>query len=114
MTDIIKSQKLIIMILGRKAENEAVHILNKSGINFHLAVLGTGTAPSEAMSYFGFGETEKSLIFIVVSEDKVKDIFDLAETELHLSESNTGIAFSVPVVSISNRAVLEFLNSSAN
>jgi hypothetical protein len=109
--EVIKPQKLIIMILGRDAGNKAVKIFNKEGINFHIAVPGTGTAPSETLSYFGFGETEKSVILTIVADDKVKEIFDLAEKELHLSQTNTGIAFSVPIISISNRVVLEFLNS---
>jgi len=103
-----KRQKLAIIILERALAKKLTKTLNASGITYHAATSAMGTAPTDLQAYFGFGESEKSIVFCPLAEEKVQDLFTLLKDEFDLDEPNKGIAFTVPIVSMGT-SVLEFL-----
>lgn len=98
-----------MVIVDREQGKKVTKLFNKHNIDFHMGALGLGTAPSEARSYFGFGETEKAIVFAIVAEDVVSKLFKILREEMHMDEPNSGIAFSMPISSFSSKVVLQYI-----
>ena len=60
---------------------------------------GHGSADSAMLEYLGFGENKKCINICLLSKERAKHIFSVAEEKLHLSKPGKGIIFSVPVTS---------------
>ena len=69
--------------------------------------LGTGTARSETLDYFGLDGPEKDIIFCAAAADNVENIFHALSKDTKLQKAGYGIAFSVPVSAISVKAAKE-------
>jgi nitrogen regulatory protein PII-like uncharacterized protein len=107
--DQIKQVKLLITIIDRGKGKKVTSLLNEKDIKYHLIALGYGTAPTFIQEYFGFGETEKDVIMSVVSEEKIKDVLDYLKEQLNIDEPNAGIAFTIPISSLSSMSDLSYL-----
>ena len=71
--------------------------------------MGKGTARSEVLDYFGLEDTEKSVIFSVVTGETWKVIKRGLQKKMHIDVPGTGIAFVVPMSSIGGKRQLQFL-----
>lgn len=107
-----KPVKMIIVIIDRNMDKKVTKLFNDNGIEYHIAMPGKGTAPTEMQSYFGLGETEKSVIMSIAKEEEVSNIINLLNTKLGFAEPNTGIAFTVKIGSLSSLLALQFLTGS--
>ncbi len=105
----MKPVKLIIVIVDRNMDKKVTKLFNDKNIEYHIATPGKGTAPTDTQTYFGLGETEKSVIMSVAEEDEIKIIFELLNSELHFDQPNTGIAFTVRIGSLSSMLALQYL-----
>ena len=102
----IKPFKNTFIIVDRRKGNTFINLLNENGFNMHTALLGHGTAPSELAAMLNLGEHEKSVISVVADVDRTAVLLDLMRENL---QPGDGIAFTVPVSSISNMEALRFL-----
>lgn len=109
-----KPVKMIVIITDRKNGKRLTKVLNENHIHYHLAAHGRGTAPTEMQAYFGFGEQEKAVVFCVTKEDRQEDVFRVLREEMGFDNPNTGIAFSVPISSVSGMVVLKYLSGMLN
>ena len=66
-------------------------------------------APSALSELFGTGETEKVMIWGTAKEEEIPAVYDLMKEKFRFEEKNTGIAFTVPVKSVSGPAALALL-----
>ncbi|HKL74174.1 MAG TPA: hypothetical protein VJ903_04715 [Clostridia bacterium] len=105
----VKPVKLIIVIVDRNMDKKVTNLFNENNIEYHIALLGKGTAPTDIKTYFGLDEKEKSVIISIAEEQEVKNVFGLLKTELHFDEPNTGIAFTVKIGSLSSMMALQYL-----
>ena len=53
--------KLLVTITDRPRGEEAARICAGLGVQFHLGLLGRGTASSEVLDMLGLGETDKAV-----------------------------------------------------
>ena len=60
--------KLLVTITDRPRGEEAARICAGLGVQFHLGLLGRGTASSEVLDFLGLGETDKAVILSLVPE----------------------------------------------
>lgn len=100
---------LMIAIIDRNRTREFAEFYEKYGISVNFIMLGKGTAGNEILDYFGLENTEKSVIFSVVTRENWKKIRSGMQKEMDIDIPGTGIAFVVPVSSIGGKKQLEFL-----
>lgn len=105
----LKHIKMLAVIVEKVKGKKVVKILNDFGISSQVATLGSGTATETLQSVLGFCETCKGVFFAVIPEEKSKDIFDALNEELHLDKPGTGIAFTIPIKSVSSLQALQFM-----
>lgn len=96
--------KLLVCIVPPSMIDEANRIIGTGQINFQTIVLGKGTAPSEILEYLALGETDRHVILATVEENDLPSIYQQLVDELDFLKSGRGVAFTIPVGSISKLA----------
>ncbi len=104
----IKSINLAIIIVDRGKGKRITKLFNKINVPYQVSALGKGTAPTEMQAYFGFGETEKDIIFALISDEKTKTFNAMLTEELCTKKPKSGIAFVIPINSVSGKQELEY------
>lgn len=100
---------LMAAIINRQHTKQFAQFYRKNGVEVNLITMGNGTARSEMLDYFGLEETEKSVIFSVVTDEVWKKVKRGLQKEMHIDVPGTGIAFIVPLSSMGGRRQLRFL-----
>lgn len=100
---------LMVAIIDRNHTKEFAEFYETYGIFVNFVMLGKGTAGNEVLDYFGLENTEKSVIFSVVSLESWKRIKSGLQKKMHIDVPGTGIAFVIPMSSIGGKRQLEFL-----
>ncbi len=107
---------LLLSIIGRGKRKPYLEMLNSKNIQFHMQMIGYGTAPSEMMDIFGLGTNNKDVIFSFASADTVASFaLDLGKT-FDSSPKYGGLAMVLPLSAI-NRISAELIrkrNPNAN
>lgn len=104
MTQQLARLKLLVTITDRPKGDVAARVCAGLGLQFHLGVLGRGTASSEVLDFLGLGETDKAVILSLVPEPLVAAAKADLVRVLHLRHPGKGILFTLPLSGISRRA----------
>ena len=97
-----KRAKLLVGIIGKEDELNFTAAVNKCCTAVHFSGLGHGTARSSYMSYFGFNEIEKRVVFSIIPEALERNILTTIGHDLKLYLVGKGIAFTCPLSGISS------------
>ena len=65
---------LMVTITSRKLSKKFISFYEEMSLPVSVVTLGSGTASSEILDYFGLDGSEKSVMFHVVTEDKWKEV----------------------------------------
>jgi hypothetical protein len=92
----------LTVIAGRKGKQKLVNSLAESGCTLFNVVYGEGFVKSKDFFVaFGFSnETGKIVITALTNSVNVDKIFEMLNTKYNFDKPNTGIAFTVPVSSL--------------
>ena len=104
-----KRVKLLVGIINKEDELKFTDIVNECATAVHYSGVGHGTARSSYMNYFGFNEIEKRVTLSLIPGSAEHNILSAVGHGLKLYLVGRGIAFTVPLSSISsiiNDAVL--------
>ncbi|MDR1650058.1 MAG: hypothetical protein LBR71_07330 [Synergistaceae bacterium] len=88
---------LLIAICDRGKGGQVAETLQGRKTSFNLLTLGKGTANSKILNYLGLGQTEKTILFSVMSYVEARDALSQLEWALDLKRPGQGIAFLVPL-----------------
>ena len=97
-----KRAKLLVGIIGKEDEVSFTAAVNKCCTAVHFSGVGHGTARSSYMSYFGFNEIEKRVVFSIIPEALERNILTTIGHDLKLYLVGKGIAFTCPLSGISS------------
>jgi hypothetical protein len=106
-----KKLKLLITVVNRRKTELFMDLLTSYEVNFQTAVLAQGTAHSEMLYMLGLEESDKSVIFSVLREDKVTEAMHMLEEKFTTIKDGKGIAFTVPMSSVIGVAIYRFLSN---
>lgn len=105
---------LMAAIINRQHTRDFADFYDENGVSVNLITLGKGTAGSEILDYFGLEDTEKSVIFSVVTGESWKRIKQGLQRKMRIDVPGKGIAFIVPMSSIGGKKQLQFLTENQN
>ena len=94
--------KLLVSIIDKKDDARYSEIVNDTTVAVGFSGIGHGTARSSYMSYFGFDEVEKRVVFSLFPERVERSLLANLNKGLRLFLPGRGIAFTVPLSGISN------------
>lgn len=97
-----KRAKLLVAILNKEDELLYTQSVNKCCTAVHFSGIGHGTARSSYMSYFGFNDIEKRVVFSIIPGVNEHSILGTVGRDLKLYLLGRGIAFTTPLSAISN------------
>ena len=107
----IKKLKLLITVVPRGKTEFFIDLLSGFEINFQTSVTAQGTARSETLRLLGLDDSDKSVIFSVIREDRAQEILQGLEDKFTSIKKGKGIAFTIPVSSVIGVAIYRFLSN---
>ncbi|MBR5088614.1 MAG: hypothetical protein IK093_04230 [Ruminiclostridium sp.] len=108
-----KLELLITIVEKNKAEFYA-DLIQAYEVNFQFAAPAHGTAKADILDYLGLADTDKTVIFSVVREDRLDDIVYMLERKFSTIRGGKGVAVSVPFTSMIGTSVYAFLGNAVS
>jgi uncharacterized protein YaaQ len=102
--------KLLVTVVNRNKTEFFMDLLHDFDVNFQTAVLAQGTAKSDTLYMLGLEDSDKSVIFSVIREDRATDALNAIEDRFHKLKKAKGIAFTIPMSSVIGVAIYRFLS----
>ena len=106
-----KKLKLLVTVVNRNKTEFFMDFLTAYEVNFQASVLAQGTAHSDMLYMLGLEDSDKSVIFSVVREEKVNDALQMLEEKFQTIKHGKGIAFTIPMSSVIGVAIYRFLSN---
>ena len=100
---------LMATIMDRKFVRKFTSFYDEIGLPVSMTTLGTGTASSQVLDYFGLDGSERGIMFHFVTKAKWKSVKRQLQLQMKIDLPGIGIAFIVPISSIGGKRALEFL-----
>ena len=100
---------LMATIMDRKFVRKFTSFYNEIGLPVSMTTLGTGTASSQVLDYFGLDGSERGIMFHFVTKAKWKSVKRQLQLQMKIDLPGIGIAFIIPISSIGGKRALEFL-----
>ena len=107
----LKKLKLLVTIVNRKKTEFYLDYLTGFDINLQTAVAGQGTASSDTMYLLGLADSDKSVIFSILREDRAEEAMQGLEEKFHNLRGGKGIAFTIPLTGVIGVAIYRFLSN---
>ena len=99
----------LITITDRHSTDAFLALYEEHGITVSLRTVGAGTAVRETLSTLGLEQTEKAVLFAMITAETWPGLQKDLRRKMRIDVPGTGIAFIVPLSSIGGRRALMFL-----
>ena len=109
--DGFRKLKLLITVVNRSKTEFFMDLLTAYEVNLQTAVLAQGTATNDTLHMLGLEDSDKSVIFSVIREDKAEEALHAIEDRFATLKRGKGIAFTVPMSSVIGVAMYRFLSN---
>jgi hypothetical protein len=103
--------KLLVTIVNRNKAEFFMDLLQSQEINVQLALSGEGTASTDMLQLLGLADSEKSVIFSLVREDRAREALSLLGEKFKTVRGGKGIAYTIPLKSVAGVAIYRFLSN---
>lgn len=103
--------KLLVTIVNRSKAEFFMDLLQSQEINVQLALSGEGTASTDMRQLLGLVDSEKSVIFSLVREDRAREALSLLGEKFKTVRGGKGIAYTIPLKSVVGVAIYRFLSN---
>ena len=103
--------ELLIALVNAPKVRFYTNLIQSSEANLYLAVQASGTSEKAIMNYLGLNQSNRSAIFSVVREDKLKDLLEVLDENFSTIKDGGGIAITVPLTSVIGTLVYGFLSN---
>ena len=102
---------LMVTITSRKLSKKFIGFYEEMSLPVSVVTLGSGTASSEILDYFGLDGSDKSVLFHIITDDKWKDVKRQLRLKMNIDIPGIGITFLVPLSSIGGIKALNYLTA---
>lgn len=104
-----KKLQLLITVVNRKKAEFYADFLQEFEVNMQLSFAAEGTANTEMLNLLGLSDSEKSVIFSVIKEERADEALAALEEKFTRIKNGKGIAFTVPMTDTIGVAIYQFL-----
>ena len=106
-----KKLKLLVTVVNRNKTDFYMDFLTSLGVNFQTSVAAQGTAKSDTLYLLGLADSDKSVIFSILREDRAEEAMQGLEEKFQTLRGGKGIAFTVPLTGVIGVAIYRFLSN---
>ncbi|MBO4308613.1 MAG: hypothetical protein J5885_02165 [Clostridia bacterium] len=107
----VKKLKLLITVVNKNKTEFYTDLLQSFEINMQLVMRAHGTAGSEMLHYMGLEESEKTVIFSLIREDRAAAALAALDEKFRTIRGGKGIAYTVPISGVIGAAIYQFLSN---
>ena len=107
----VKKLKLLVTVVNRNKTEFFIDFIGGFEANFQFSTPAQGTAKSETLHLLGLEDSDKSVIFSVIREERAEEILHALEDKFHSLRGGKGIAFTTPLTSVIGVAIYRFLSN---
>lgn len=100
----------IITIVNRHQAQFFLKSYEHLGASLSLVLYAHSMPPEEIIQMLGQDVTKKDIIITIARKEYVKDMLEVAKERFKISKASKGVAFVVPVDSVSGVSVYKFLS----
>ena len=104
---------LLVTVVNREKADLYAALLQGFDINFQLTMAAYGTANTEVLRVLGLAESDKSVIFSVVREDRAAAALRFLEEKFATIKNGKGIAYTVPLTGTIGVSIYQFLSNNS-
>lgn len=104
--------KLLVTIVNRSKTELFLDYISGFEVNMQMSMAASGTASSDMRAYLGLTDSDKSVIFSVIREDKEDMALRFLEDKFKTVKNGKGIAYTVPMTGVIGVAIYQFLSNS--
>ena len=105
---------MMVTIMDRKFTSKFANFYKEMELPVSVTTLGTGTASSQILDYFGLDGSEKSVMFHFVTKAKWRKVKRQLQVQMKIDLPGIGIAFLIPISSIGGKKTLAYLTAGQN
>lgn len=102
---------LLVTVVNRNKAEFYADLIQSFEVNMQLITAASGTASTEVLHYLGLTDTDKSVIFSVIREDRVAAALSALEEKFKTIKNGKGIAFTTPMSGTIGVAIYQFLSN---
>ena len=106
-----KALKLLVTVVNKSKADFFLDYIAQFECNMQMRLPAKGTAASETLHLLGLEDTDKSVIFSIVKEEKSEEILHGLEDKFHSVRGGKGIAFTIPLSSVIGVTAYRFLSN---
>ena len=103
--------ELLITTVNRAKGEYYIDLLQSFDVNMQVVALGHGTADQKMLSMFGLTDTDKTVIFSVIQENKLDAALTTLEQKFNTIKNGKGIAYSIPLTGVVGKLIFGFLSN---
>lgn len=100
--------KLLITVVNREKVEFYTDLLQTFDVNMQMSFSARGTASSDILQLVGLEESEKSVIFSIIREDKAAEALRALEQRFATIKRGKGIAYTVPLSGMIGASLYQF------
>lgn len=102
--------ELLITTVNRSKTEFYLDLLQSFDVNMQFVALAHGTADEKMLARFGLTDSDKTVIFSVIQENKLKDALAALDNKFRTIKNGKGVAYAVPLSSVIGTLIFGFLS----
>lgn len=103
--------ELLVTVVSRNKGEYYADLIQSFDVNLQVMALANGTADAKTLRYLGLTDSEKSVIFSVIQQDKLSDALHTLEDKFNTVKGGKGIAYTIPLTSVIGKLIFGFLSN---
>ncbi|MBD5131020.1 MAG: hypothetical protein HDT28_00260 [Clostridiales bacterium] len=103
--------ELLVTIVNRSKGEFYLDLLQSFDVNMQFVTLGHGTADATMLSRFGFTDSDKTVIFSVIQQNKLPAALAALDERFRTIKNGKGVAYTIPMTSVIGKLIFGFLSN---
>ncbi|MCM1438455.1 MAG: hypothetical protein NC131_04505 [Roseburia sp.] len=103
--------KMLVTVVSRNKGEYYADLIQSFDVNLQTIALANGTADAKTLRYLGLTDTEKSVIFSIIQEEKLPDALHTLNEKFNTVKGGKGIAYTIPLTSVVGKLIFGFLSN---
>ena len=101
---------LLVTVVQKGKGTFFADLLQTYDVNLQVSFTGTGTARQDLIEFLGLKDNRRTVLFSIVREEKLDAILEALESRFYSVNGKTGIAFAIPLSSVSVKMSYGFMS----
>lgn len=103
--------ELLVTVVSRNKGEYYADLIQSFDVNLQVMALANGTADAKTLRYLGLTDSEKSVIFSVIQQNKLPDALNALDEKFKTVKGGKGIAYTIPLTSVIGTLIFGFLSN---